>query len=124
MAARADNVPLDQRFRGVSRRHLVLLSVRQPLEQLQDHQQTATLGLVLIAVGAVRARAEFRTDTWFVLYMVGLVVALLLNIALHLIMDRRAGSTVEPRPSPEPVRPAVKVPDPSGRAWRPAGLSR
>ncbi len=30
-------------------------------------EQTVTLGLVLIGIGAVRARAEFRTGTWFVL---------------------------------------------------------
>ena len=54
-------------------------------------EQTATLGMVLIGIGAVRARADFRTDTWFVLYMLGLVVAVLLNVALHVSMDRRAG---------------------------------
>ncbi len=53
-------------------------------------EQTATLGLVLIGIAAVRARDQFRTDTWFALYMVGLVVALVLNVALIVAMDRRA----------------------------------
>jgi hypothetical protein len=53
-------------------------------------QQTATVGLALIGIGAVRAHDEFRSDTWFAVYLVGLVVALVLNIALHLAMDRRA----------------------------------
>jgi hypothetical protein len=53
-------------------------------------EQTATLGLVLIGIGAVRARADFRSDTWFVLYLVGLVVAVGLNVALYVAMDRRA----------------------------------
>lgn len=66
-------------------------------------EQTATLGLVLMGIAAVRAQGDFRTDTWFVLYMVGLVVALVLNIALHISMDRRAGRMGDPTPSSDPV---------------------
>ncbi len=70
-------------------------------------EQTATLGLMLIGIGAVRARAEFRTDTWFLLYMVGLVVALILNIALHRAMDRRARQTVERKGAAQPLLAVV-----------------
>jgi hypothetical protein len=63
-------------------------------------QQTATLGLVLVAVGAIRARREFSTDGWETpLYALFLVVAIVLNAALYLAMERRARGAV-PAPLP------------------------
>jgi hypothetical protein len=54
-------------------------------------QQVATIGLVLVGVGAVRARDEFSTDGWATpLYAVSLVVAVVLNVALYVTMERRA----------------------------------
>ncbi len=56
-------------------------------------QQTATIGLVLIAVGALRIRGEFR-DTWVSpAYAVTLVLAIALNVALYVAMERRARVT-------------------------------
>jgi hypothetical protein len=63
-------------------------------------QQTATAGLVLIGIAALRARADFRSDTWFVLYMVALVVAVALNVALHVAMDRQLGDAADDDPQP------------------------
>jgi hypothetical protein len=53
-------------------------------------QQTATLGLALITLGAIRARGDFLTDAWYALYVVALVVALTLNVVLFVAMERRA----------------------------------
>jgi hypothetical protein len=53
-------------------------------------QQTATLGLVLITLGAVRAKDDFLSDGKFAFYLVGLGVALVLNVALYVSMERRA----------------------------------
>ncbi len=54
-------------------------------------QQVATIGLALIGLGAIRARGEFTTDGWATpLYAVALVVALVLNVALYVAMERRA----------------------------------
>jgi hypothetical protein len=54
-------------------------------------QQTATIGLVLIGLGAIRARGEFTTEGWATpLYAVALVLALVLNVALYVAMERRA----------------------------------
>jgi hypothetical protein len=53
-------------------------------------QQTATVGLLLIGGATLRARADFRSDTWFAGYLVALAVAVILNVALHVAMDRRA----------------------------------
>ncbi|HEX2272383.1 MAG TPA: hypothetical protein VHG90_00735 [Acidimicrobiales bacterium] len=56
-------------------------------------QQTATIGLVLIGLAALRARDEFSAEGWETpLYAGSLVFALLLNVALYLAMERRAGS--------------------------------
>jgi hypothetical protein len=54
-------------------------------------QQVATMGLVLIGLGAIRAHDEFTTEGWATpLYVVALVLALVLNIALYVAMERRA----------------------------------
>lgn len=53
-------------------------------------QQTATLGLVLMLVGALRSRSEFRSEGRFWHYVALLVVALVLNVALYVGMERRA----------------------------------
>ncbi len=54
-------------------------------------QQTATIGLVLIGLAALRARGEFSTDGWATpLYAVSLVLAIVLNVALYVAMERRA----------------------------------
>ncbi|HWC09997.1 MAG TPA: hypothetical protein VG455_02130 [Acidimicrobiales bacterium] len=55
-------------------------------------QQTATLGLALIGVAALRARGEFRDGWESPAYAVALVVALVLNVALYLAMERRASA--------------------------------
>ena len=52
-------------------------------------QQTATFGLALIGVGALRARGEFRDGWESPAYAVALVLALALNVALYLAMERR-----------------------------------
>ena len=57
-------------------------------------QQTVTLGLLLVAVGAVRAGDDFRTDAWYAVYVGALVVALALNVALYLAMEGRARRAV------------------------------
>ena len=58
-------------------------------------QQVATLGLVLVGVGALRETSEFRDGWQTPAYAVVLVAAIVLNVALHVAMDRRAavGST-------------------------------
>ena len=53
-------------------------------------QQTATIGLVLIGVGALRARSEFRDGWESPAYAVALVLALAFNVALYLVMERRS----------------------------------
>ncbi len=53
-------------------------------------QQTATLGLALILVGALRSPAEFRGEGWFVAYVGSVTVAVALNVALYVVMERRA----------------------------------
>jgi hypothetical protein len=53
-------------------------------------QQTATLGLALIGVGALRARDEFHDGWESPAYAVALVLALVLNIALYVVMERRS----------------------------------
>ena len=52
-------------------------------------QQTATLGLALLGLGALRSRAEFRTDGWFWSYLALVGTALVLNAALYAAMERR-----------------------------------
>ena len=62
-------------------------------------QQTATLGLALIGLGAIRAGGDFRTDGWQTpVYVVALVAALGLNVALYLAMERRARILSPDRP--------------------------
>ena len=53
-------------------------------------QQTATFGLVLIGIGALRARREFRDGWESPTYAAALVLALALNVALYVVMERRA----------------------------------
>ena len=58
-------------------------------------QQVATVGLVLMGVGAIRAHEDFVGPDWSVtLYVVSLIAALSMLVALQLAMDRRV-----PRPS-------------------------
>lgn len=52
-------------------------------------EHTATIGLVLLGLAAVRAHADFRSDAWFASYLVAIVVAVALNVALYLAMERR-----------------------------------
>jgi hypothetical protein len=52
-------------------------------------QQTGTLGLALITVGAMRARGDFLTEAWYALYVSALIVALILNVVLFVAMERR-----------------------------------
>jgi hypothetical protein len=52
-------------------------------------QHTATIGLVLLTLAALRARPEFRSDGWFAGYLAALALAIVLNIALYVAMERR-----------------------------------
>ena len=52
-------------------------------------QQTATLGLALLLLGALRAQGEFRSAGWFLVYLVSVTVALALNVALYGVMELR-----------------------------------
>lgn len=54
-------------------------------------QQTATLGLVLVGLGALRSHAEFRTEGRFWLYLALVGTAVILNVALYVAMERRRG---------------------------------
>ena len=60
--------------------------------------QVATLGLVLIGLGALRAGEELRGGWQTPAYAVALVAAIAANVALHLTMDRRATAACVPRP--------------------------
>ncbi|MCA1692497.1 MAG: hypothetical protein LC733_09975, partial [Actinobacteria bacterium] len=62
-------------------------------------QQTATLGLVLVGVGALRARDDFRSDGRFWTYLVTVVVTIALNVALYWAMERRAHRDSMPAPA-------------------------
>lgn len=53
-------------------------------------QHVATLGFVLILLGALRSRTDFRSDGHYWLYVAGLAVGLALNVALYVGMERRA----------------------------------
>lgn len=53
-------------------------------------QQTATLGLALILLGALRSRIEFRNDGQYWLYVASLALAVVLNVWLYVAMERRA----------------------------------
>jgi hypothetical protein len=70
-------------------------------------QQTATLGLVLMLVGAARARVEFRTGGWYWVYVTLLVVALVMNVTLYRAMQRRATASVTVVPDVEPELPEL-----------------
>jgi hypothetical protein len=58
-------------------------------------QQTATLGLVLVALGAVREAGELRSGWQTPAYAAVLTTAIALNVALQVAMDRR---TAPPAP--------------------------
>ena len=71
-------------------------------------QQTATIGLVLVGLGALRSRSEFRTEGrfWFYVALVG--TALVLNLVLFVAMERRRRSPVAPLPAAvTPERPVL-----------------
>jgi hypothetical protein len=54
-------------------------------------EQTATIGLALIALGALRRRGELRAAGWNAeLFAVALALALALNVALMVALDRRS----------------------------------
>ena len=52
-------------------------------------QQTASVGLALITIGALRARGDFITDAWYAFYVSVLILALMLNAVLFVAMERR-----------------------------------
>ncbi len=53
-------------------------------------QQTATMGLALIGLAALRARDDFASEGWATpIYAIALVLALALNVALYVTMERR-----------------------------------
>lgn len=56
-------------------------------------QQTATLGLLLVAGGALRSTEEFKPGWRTSGYVAFLAGAIVLNVWLHLAMDRRARGT-------------------------------
>ena len=53
-------------------------------------QQTAALGLAALLVGALRAHTEFRSVGWFLAYVASVTLALGLNVALYVAMERRS----------------------------------
>jgi hypothetical protein len=69
-------------------------------------QQTATLGLALVGLGALRSRAEFRTEGWFWFYVALVGSALALNIVLSVAMERRRRPVSAPRAA---VAPELRV---------------
>ena len=64
-------------------------------------QQTAGLGLLLILIGTLRTRGEFRGDGRYGLYLAALGVAIVLNLALYAAMEGRARRATEPGPADE-----------------------
>ena len=62
-------------------------------------EQTATIGLVLIGLGALRATGDFRGGWYGWLFAVSLVAAVALNVALMVAMDRRARAAHARAPS-------------------------
>jgi hypothetical protein len=70
-------------------------------------EQTVTIGLVLMFVGALRSRVEFRTGGRFALYLSLLVVAIVLNVTLCRAMERRRTGAVHPDRDPDPELPAL-----------------
>ena len=80
-------------------------------------QQTATIGLALIGVAAIRDADEFLGGWQTPAYVVSLLLALLLNVALHVALDLRARRAAgqpyveqEPEVVGEPAGAAVAVP--------------
>ena len=53
-------------------------------------QHTATIGLVLVLLGALRSRGDFRDDGRFWTYLAAVGVAIVLNVVLYVAMERRA----------------------------------
>ena len=68
-------------------------------------QQTATIGLGLMLLGALQSRVEFRSDGRFWSYVALLVVALILHLTLYVAMERRA--TAVPSIVPIDVEPRL-----------------
>ncbi len=71
-------------------------------------QQTAVIGLGFILWGALRSPDEFRSDAWFMLYVAAVTVAVVLNAAMYVAMERRArrsAPSLPPPPVPGPVPP-------------------
>ena len=62
--------------------------------------QVATLGLVLVGLGALRASDEFQSGWQTPAYAATLVGAIVANVALHRAMDRRARAVDGPPPQP------------------------
>jgi hypothetical protein len=61
--------------------------------------QTATLGLVLVSAGAVRARDDLAGPGWAVAgFVAALAVTLTLLVVLQVAMDRRRGGGAKPLP--------------------------
>ncbi|MDQ4134338.1 MAG: hypothetical protein M3179_14320 [Actinomycetota bacterium] len=58
-------------------------------------QHTATIGLALITLGALRAGGGFLSDSGYALYLAALVVALVLNLSLYAAMESRTSKTKE-----------------------------
>jgi hypothetical protein len=53
-------------------------------------QHTATIGLALVLIGALRSAGEFRSDRRFWMYLGAVGLAVLLNVVLYVAMERRA----------------------------------
>ncbi len=77
-------------------------------------QQTATLGLLFITLGAVLSRGDFRSAGryWFYVTLVG--SALALNVTLYVAMERRARRAVAPRAIPRPPVVMARIPELAG----------
>ena len=71
-------------------------------------QQTATVGLVLIGLAAIRDADEFLGGWRTPAYAVSLVVAIVLNVALHVALDLRARRATTDRPPPSRRRPPYR----------------
>ncbi len=59
-------------------------------------QRVSTLGLVTIGLGAIRASGDLRTDGLYTpVFAMALVAAIVLNLVLHAVMDRRMAPTAD-----------------------------
>ncbi|MFP5319847.1 MAG: hypothetical protein ACLGI2_16335 [Acidimicrobiia bacterium] len=73
-------------------------------------QHVATLGFVLILLGALQSRAEFRSGGHYWAYVAGLGLGLGLNVALYVGMERRAARAAAAAAS-QPLADAEPPPD-------------